>query len=395
MNLHFQPLGSLLPLLALSTPAVAQPGLYGPITTHIKAGDSAPDITFSRLLSSPSAGSWSQNNLTGQLTVIVFMPNTSANLQTVTFWNATVEKFAGKPVQFLWITGEKEATLNPWLKLDQHPVSGWLFHDPAGQTGSAYGLDLPVSVYIAPDRKILGFTFPMVDQRTIDAALDGRITTTPQTRETMPAFMAANLVLLDAEPHRMPRPPDAHRPSFPPSFSPSTSRPPPATPTATSAATRIPQPRRATPSKRPSPTSTTFPPSASSSPPPSTTASATTSPWSPRPNPAAAKGSTPGSSTASKSTSTSPPATNPASPTSTSSPPTSATHPRPNPSEAPRAAAPSAAQGPPACRHRKHQQLRHRSLQPMHIVGDRPDPSESLTSALTPFADLSRHLGIE
>ncbi len=67
----------ILPILALATPAVAQPGLYAPSTTHIKAGDRAPDITFTRLLNAPTAGSWSQANLTGQLTVLLFMPNTS------------------------------------------------------------------------------------------------------------------------------------------------------------------------------------------------------------------------------------------------------------------------------------------------------------------------------
>jgi uncharacterized protein (TIGR03435 family) len=216
MNLHLQPLRSLLPLLALAIPAFGQIGLYGPITTHLKAGDPAPDITFTSLLSAPVSGSWSQTNLTGQLTVVVFYLLTSRNPQPVAMWNDVVEKFSGKPVQFIFITGEKESTLKPWL--NDHPIKGWVFHDPDGKTGKAYGLEQPVVVYIGPDRKILGFAnFPMADERTINAALEHRITTTHPTEATIQAFIASNQVALDAEPRRMPRPND-NKPNFPPSY---------------------------------------------------------------------------------------------------------------------------------------------------------------------------------
>jgi uncharacterized protein (TIGR03435 family) len=210
----------LLPVLSLALPIFAQRGLYGPVTTHLKAGAAAPDITFNSLLSAPVSGSWSQSSLTGPVTVLVFYPDTSHNLQTVTMWNALVDKFSGKPVQFVWITGEKESTLRPFL--NDHPIKGWVFLDSAGKTGNAYGLELPVAVYIGPDRRILGFTsFPMAEERTIDAALEHRITTTRPDPANIQAFMASNQVLLDAEPQsmaqRMPSP-DAHKPNFPPSY---------------------------------------------------------------------------------------------------------------------------------------------------------------------------------
>jgi uncharacterized protein (TIGR03435 family) len=207
----------LLPLLAFAIPtAFGQIGLYGPVTTHLKAGDHAPDITFTRLLSAPVSSSWSQSNLSGKFTVIVFYPDTSHNMQPIAKWNEIVEKFAGKPIQFIFITGEREATLLPWL--NQHPIKGWVFHDPTGKTGNAYGLEDPVTVYISPDQKILGFrSFPLPEERILDAVLEGRITTTPQTKDTLKAFMASNMVLLEAEPRRMPRP-DDHKPNFPPSY---------------------------------------------------------------------------------------------------------------------------------------------------------------------------------
>jgi uncharacterized protein (TIGR03435 family) len=112
--------------------------------------------------------------------------------------------------------GEKEVTLKPWL--NDHPIKGWVFFDPAGKTGNAYGLEQPVTVYIGPDRKIIGFSnFPMADERTINAALEHRVTTTHPTEATIKAFMASNQVALDAEPRRMPRP-DDNKPNFPPSY---------------------------------------------------------------------------------------------------------------------------------------------------------------------------------
>ena len=202
-------------LLAFAIPIFAQTGLYGPITTHLKAGDPAPDITFTRLISAPVSSSWSQSNLTGQLTVLVFYPDTSDNPDSVTQWNALVEKFTGKPVQFLWVTGEKDATLLPFLS--QNPIKGWVFNDLAGKTGNAYGLEVPSGVIIGTDRKIIGFDESISpSEQLVNAALEGRVTTKQQTMATVKDFIASNLVPLSAEPHRMPFA-DDHKPNFPPS----------------------------------------------------------------------------------------------------------------------------------------------------------------------------------
>ena len=202
--------------LALAMPAFSQPGLYGPITTHVKAGDRAPDLVFTNLLSAPVSASWSQSNLTGQLTVLAFYPDTSHNLQAVTIWNAVVDKFAAKPVQFVWITGEKEATLLPWLT--QHPIKGWVLYDPKGQTGNAYSMEIPSNVIIGKDRKIVGFYDGIMEtENLLNAVQEGRTTTTRPDPSNFKAFIQSGQVLLDAEPRRMPRMPD-NRPPFPPSY---------------------------------------------------------------------------------------------------------------------------------------------------------------------------------
>jgi AhpC/TSA family len=191
----------LLPLLTLAIPvAIAQSALYGPVTAHVRAGDSAPDIAAT-LLSSPDSAPWSQSSLAGRFTVIAFIPNTTLNLRAVFVWNQLVDKFKDRPIQFLWITGEADTTLKPWL--EDHPIKGWLLHDPQGTTGHNFGLELPVAAYIGPDSKIIGFSAnPPPDENTVNAVLDNRTTTTRPTPDTQAAFNASKMVLLDPEPRR-------------------------------------------------------------------------------------------------------------------------------------------------------------------------------------------------
>jgi uncharacterized protein (TIGR03435 family) len=198
-------------LTFLAVSMFAQPG-------HLKAGDFAPGIVFSRILNKGSASDWTPDSLSGQLTVLVFYPDTSHNLQSVSMWNALVQQFAGKPIQFAWITSEKESSLLPWLQ--EHPVKGWVFYDPDGSTERAYGTDIDAAVIIGADRRIVGFDESIIpDPATLNAALEGRITNVlPQlTPAALQAFDESGKVHLSAEPPRMPRAGD-DKPDFPPSY---------------------------------------------------------------------------------------------------------------------------------------------------------------------------------
>ena len=204
-------------LLAFVVPvSLGQMGFYGPVTAHVKAGDLAPDIKFAKTLNAPVAGSWSQANLSGQVTVLAFMPDTSDNPEIVELWNAEIKKFNGKLVQFVWITGEKESTLLPWL--DQHPIEGWVFLDPKGQTGNAYGMELPANVIVGTDRKIVGFYDGITETGDLLKAVEqDRITTAPPDRANLKAFTESQKVRMNAEPPRMSRF-EGNRPAFPPSY---------------------------------------------------------------------------------------------------------------------------------------------------------------------------------
>jgi uncharacterized protein (TIGR03435 family) len=209
-------LSRLLPASVLMVPmALAQSGVFGTPTGHPKAGDPAPDLVFSQVLSAPAQNSWSPTNLSGQVTVLGFFPDTSHNPEPVALWNARVAQYANKHVQFVWITGEDKRTLLPALA--QHPIKGWVLYDPEGSTAKAYGLDMPVNIFIGLDRKIIGFEQGIVpDETTLNAVLDNRIVLTRPTPATLKSFIDSNLVALDSVPARMPRAED-HRPHITPS----------------------------------------------------------------------------------------------------------------------------------------------------------------------------------
>ena len=205
-------------LTVVAAGVFAQGGIFGPVSVRLKAGDFAPDMVFTEILGTGAAAPWTSASLSGRLTVLVFFPDTSHNLQSITMWNALVEQFADKPVQFAWVTGECQPPLGPWLQ--EHPIKGWVFLDPLGATALSYGMESPAAVIIGADRRIVGYDPAMLPAaRTLNAALEGRIATEAPKQEwaAFKAFMEGGMALLEPEPPRWPRPED-HRPDFPPSY---------------------------------------------------------------------------------------------------------------------------------------------------------------------------------
>jgi uncharacterized protein (TIGR03435 family) len=193
-------------------------GLFGKITARPKAGDLAPDLTFTKVLHNGGSTPWTADKLYGRVTVLQFLPYVSGNPDVVKKWNALVSQFQGEPIQFCWIAAEDEATLLPFLK--DHPIEGWVFLDPNKETGRAYGLETPEPVIVGTDHRVLGFDGGMMpSEELLNAVLGNRITTTPPkpTQEGLRAFAESGRVLLSAEAHPMPRFEDK-RPNFTPSY---------------------------------------------------------------------------------------------------------------------------------------------------------------------------------
>lgn len=207
-------------LTAASTILLGQdpPGLFGKISTHPKAGDLAPELVFTKVLHNDGTNVWTADKLYGKVTVLQFLPYVSGNPDVVKKWNALVAQFKGEPIQFVWLAGEKEDTLLPFLK--DHPIAGWAFLDPDKETGRAYGLETAESLIVGADHRILGFDGAfMPSEELLTAVLGDRITTTPPkpTEEGLKAFAESGRMLLSAEAHAMPRFEDK-RPSFSPSY---------------------------------------------------------------------------------------------------------------------------------------------------------------------------------
>jgi hypothetical protein len=127
-------------------------------------------------------------------------------------WNALVDQFADRPVQFVWITAEYQPPLGPWLR--EHPLKGWVFLDPLGATAMSYGVEELAAVIVGTDRRIIGFEWPALPSpHTLNAALEGRITADTAIEGASAGSGMAHLKAeLPLRPHE-----EMFRPDLPPS----------------------------------------------------------------------------------------------------------------------------------------------------------------------------------
>jgi uncharacterized protein (TIGR03435 family) len=187
------------------TVSFAQQGVFGPSTNHVEAGDLAPDLHLSKVVSAPGVVTWSPANLFGQITVIGFFATTSNIQDAVSSWNATARQLAGKGVQFVWVTDEKESSLVPFLA--QHPMRGWVMLDPDHASAREYGLEVPETAIVGTDGKVLGFTAGTPESDVVRAAVDGTVSTDLKKPGEH----------LEARPMHLPTPSES-RPPLAPSF---------------------------------------------------------------------------------------------------------------------------------------------------------------------------------
>jgi uncharacterized protein (TIGR03435 family) len=183
--------------ILLSLLAIAVAFAFGQTPTPVKAGDLAPNLIWTRILAGGQPGSFF-----GRVTVIAFFPAVSPNESLVSRWNELIAKFAGQPVQFVWIASEHEPPLDAWL--EKHPVSGCLLLDPLGATAQAYGVEFGGAI-IDTNGRVAGFTFVEPEERQIKAVQEGRSIAIKGDADDsqLDAILAGRAVRLDSEPHRM------------------------------------------------------------------------------------------------------------------------------------------------------------------------------------------------
>lgn len=188
--------------------------IFGEVSMPVKAGDPAPNLTWTKVIAS-DANSVGPQNLSGTA-VLLFVGPVSINEETLSHWNNLVQQFADKQVNFVWIANEKEELLAPFLKM--HPVRGWMVLDPEEQSFKAYGIEGGDAVLINSNGKIAGFTSMPPSPDQIQAVLDGRAVAVKgePTEAQLDAFFEGKAVRLEAEPSRF----DFH-PTQKPDLSPS------------------------------------------------------------------------------------------------------------------------------------------------------------------------------
>jgi uncharacterized protein (TIGR03435 family) len=139
-----------------------------------QAGDLAPEVSVTKVMRSPGGAAWRHENLTGQLTVLVFFPRVSHTTEHfASHWNKLVEQFASK-VQFVLISRDDEPGVNLWL--EKHPFQGWLLLDSDWDTARGWGADLAQHAFIGADGRIIGFSRdPLPNGLEIERILAGQV----------------------------------------------------------------------------------------------------------------------------------------------------------------------------------------------------------------------------
>ena len=153
--------------------------MFGQDAVPVKAGVPAPAIDWAKTVRSPEQAT-NQPSLTGQFTVLQFLPNVTANAQAIGRWNDLIAQFAGKPVQFVWIASEPWPAVQPFLK--EHPMDGWLLIDEKEDTARAYGYEMGGGTAIVdPSGQIAGFSV-FLQPVQLSAVLEGKAVAIPATR---------------------------------------------------------------------------------------------------------------------------------------------------------------------------------------------------------------------
>ncbi len=212
------------PQIAPSVPKPVWPDLMeetrlDPAANRPRAGDPAPQLRFAHVLSAPGSENWTVENLIGRVTAVVFVPSISNHVGE--WWNQMADRFATEPIQLVCITGEDESTLQAWLR--DHPMRGWILHDPKGEMPTACGMERLMCAVIDRDGRIAGFqSWWIPSERVLRGVLEGRFkaVANAKTRADMNALsrlIEEGNVLLRAEPPQMQNP-GSHQPDFPPSY---------------------------------------------------------------------------------------------------------------------------------------------------------------------------------
>ena len=103
----------------------------------LKTGDTAPPLSIEKLVQAPQNAVASWDAFKGKVVVVEFWATWCGPcVQQIPHMNELVDKFQGKPVQFLSVTDEDEATVQAFLK--KRPMKAWIALDTDQSMYDAY-----------------------------------------------------------------------------------------------------------------------------------------------------------------------------------------------------------------------------------------------------------------
>jgi uncharacterized protein (TIGR03435 family) len=159
--------GAVLCLASLAVPMVTQ--------ADPKVGDLPPLLKATTLLQAPAGASLDAKTLKGKVVVLEFWATWCGPcVLAIPHLNELAEKFKDKPVQFVSITSEEEATVKTFLA--KKPINAWVALDADKAMNAAYEVgSIPHTVVLGKDGLIAAITFPtVVTEQFIDDLLAGK-----------------------------------------------------------------------------------------------------------------------------------------------------------------------------------------------------------------------------
>ena len=138
-------------------------------------GEQAPPLDLQTLLQAPTGTQASWDALHGKVVVLEFWATWCAPcVGAVSHMNELADTFKNRPVQFIAITDEDEATIKKFLA--RRPIHGWIGLNTKKSMSKSYAVDgIPHTVIVGRDGKIAAITYPMeVEAKHLENVLAGR-----------------------------------------------------------------------------------------------------------------------------------------------------------------------------------------------------------------------------
>jgi uncharacterized protein (TIGR03435 family) len=140
-----------------------------------KIGEPAPPLDLQKVLQAPPGKEASWEALRGKVVVLEFWATWCAPcVAAIPHMNELVDTFKDRPVQFLAVTDEDEATAKEFL--GKRPIGGWVGLNTKGSMFKSYGVEaIPHTVIVGANGKIAAITYPQhVEARHLENVIAGR-----------------------------------------------------------------------------------------------------------------------------------------------------------------------------------------------------------------------------